>query len=119
MKRLDFSGIDKVYLITGFTDMRKGIDGLAHIVAANHKLDPFSSSLFLFCGRKTSSIKGLIWEGDGFVLITKRLKDGKYQWPRNSSEALNLTDQQIRWLLEGLNIEQKKALKNQTPKRVL
>ena len=58
----------EVYLVTGYTDMRKGIDGLATIVQGKLSLDPFSRSLYLFCGRNRSKIKGLLWEGDGFLL---------------------------------------------------
>lgn len=101
-----------VYLVTGYTDMRKGIDGLATIVQGKLSLDPFSWSLYLFCGRNRSKIKGLLWEGDGFLLLYNRLDNGSFRWPRNETEARKLTPQQIRWLMEGLAIEQPKAIKN-------
>ena len=44
----------EVYLVTGYMDMRKGIDGLATIVQGKLSKDPFSRSLYLFCGRKRS-----------------------------------------------------------------
>ena len=100
-----------VYIVTGYTDMRKGIDGLAAIVQGKLSLDPFDRSLFLFCGRNARKVKGLVWEGDGFLLLNKRLENGRYCWPRNETEALRLTPQQLRWLMEGLSIEQKKAIK--------
>jgi transposase len=53
----------------------------------------------------------LYWEGDGFVLLYKRLDNGKYQWPRSEREVRDLTPQQFRWLMEGLNVEQPKAHK--------
>ena len=56
-------------------------------------------------------IKGLYWEGDGFVLVYKRLERGSFQWPRNGDEALELSAQQYRWLMEGLSVEQPKAHK--------
>ena len=105
----DFSATEHIYIACGYTDIRKGIDGLAAIVTQRFQLDPFSSSLFLFCGKRCDRIKALYWEGDGFVMLYKRLENGRYQWPRNESEAQTLTSQQFRWLMEGLKIEQPKA----------
>ena len=107
----DLTVNQQTYLVTGYTDLRRSIDGLAAIVQAQLKLDPYSSALFLFCGRRCDRIKGLLWEGDGFLLLHKRLDNGKFRWPRNETEALLLTEQQIRWLLEGLEIEQPKAIR--------
>ena len=104
-----------VYIVTGYTDMRKSIDGLAIIIQAQLRLDPFSKALFLFCGRSCDRIKGLLWEGDGFLLLYKRLDNGRFQWPRSEMEALLLTPQQTRWLLEGLKIEQPKAIREGKP----
>lgn len=75
----DFTGAEKVYLACGYTDLRKGIDGLAMLVREQFELDPFGSALFLFCGRRKDRIKGLYWEGDGFILVYKRLEEGVYQ----------------------------------------
>ena len=100
-----------VYIVTGYSDLRKGIDGLAATVQGTLSQDPFSSSLFLFCGRRRDRIKGLLWEGDGFLLLYKRLDNGAFRWPRTESEARLLTEQEIRWLLEGLEIEQKSAIR--------
>lgn len=107
----DYTGASRIYLACGYTDLRRGIDGLAEIVRARFKLDPFSDSLFLFCGRRSDRIKALHWEGDGFVLLYKRLERGRFQWPRSEDEVKSLTPQQFRWLMEGLKIEQPKALK--------
>lgn len=104
-----------VYIVTGYTDMRKGIDGLAEIISGKLQLDPFDRSLFLFCGKNSRKLKGLLWEGDGFLLLNKRLENGRYRWPRNETEAKVLTAQQIRWLMEGLEIEQSKAIKPAKP----
>ena len=105
----DFTGADRVYIACGYTDLRKGIDGLAAMVQQPFQLDPFTNTLFLFCGRRRDRIKGLYWEQDGFILLYKRLEQGAYQWPRTENEVRQLTPQQYRWLMEGLKVEQPKA----------
>ena len=105
----DFSGADRIYIACGYTDLRRGIDGLANIVGDQFGLDPFTKTLFLFCGRRRDRLKALFWEGNGFVLLYKRLENGSFQWPRNGEEAQALTPQQYRWLMEGLHVEQPKA----------
>lgn len=107
----DFASADRVYLASGYTDLRRGIDGLASIVQEQFRLDPFTNALFLFCGRRSDRIKALYWEGNGFVLLYKRLESGGFQWPRSEQEAMQLTAQQYRWLMEGLSVEQPKAHK--------
>lgn len=102
----DFTSAEKVYIACGYTDIRKGIDGLAAMVQQEFELDPFTNTLFLFCGRRRDRIKGLYWEGDG---LYKRLERGVYQWPRNEQEVREITPQQYRWLMEGLQVEQPKA----------
>ena len=107
----DASGFKHIYLCTGYTDLRRGIDGLIAVVNAGFQLDPRESgSIFLFCGRRCDRIKALLYEGDGWLLCYKRFTDGKLQWPRSTSEAHTLTPQQYRWLMEGLSIDQKKSI---------
>ena len=105
----------QVYVVTGYTDLRKSKDGLAAIVQGQLEVDVFGKGVFLFCGRRCDRIKGLVWEGDGFLLLYKRLDNGKFQWPRNETEARLLTEQQTRWLLEGLKIEQPQAIREGKP----
>ena len=102
---------DNIYIVCGNTDMRKAIDGLAAIIQQQFELDLFSNSLFLFCGRRRDRIKGLLWEGDGFLLLYKRLDNGAFRWPRTETEARLLTQQEIRWLLEGLDFTNVQAFK--------
>ena len=115
----DISKAEHIYIAVGYTDMRKQIDGLSAIVQQNFKLDPFSNSVFLFCGRNTRVMKALDWEGDGFVLLYKRLENGNFKWPRDESEAREITSQQFRWLLEGLSIVQPKTIQKSYPQVVL
>lgn len=99
------SGFKKVYLATGFTDLRRGIDGLANIIRFQFKLDPYDkNTLFLFCGRRNDRIKALLWEGDGFLLMYKRLDNGAFRWPRSTDEAMSITEDQYRMLMQGFEI---------------
>ena len=113
----DVKGFDHIYVAVGYTDLRRGIDGLATIVCENFHLDPYSNSIFLFCGRRSDRIKALIWEGDGYLLAYKRLETGIFQWPRTSDDVMEISDQQFRWLMEGLCIEQKKTIPKVYPSR--
>ena len=107
----DITIAKEVYLACGYTDMRKSIDGLAAVVQKQFYLNPFQPALFLFCGKRCDRLKALLWEGDGFVLLYKRLESGRFQWPRTESECRPITWQEFRWLMEGLQIEQKSAIK--------
>lgn len=107
----DFLSAEKIYIACGQTDMRKSIDGLAAIVEQNFKMSPLQKSLFLFSGRRRDRMKALFWEGDGFVLLYKRLESGRFQWPNSPEEVRKLSNQEFRWLLEGLAIDQPKAVK--------
>ncbi len=103
--------VENIYIVCGHTDMRKSIDGLAEIIQEQFNLDLFSDSLFLFCGRRRNRLKALIWEEDGFILLYKRLENGRYNWPKDEEEVKNLTHEQFVWLMQGLSIDQPKAIK--------
>ena len=100
-----------IYIVCGHTDMRKSIDSLAAIIREEFDLDLFSDSLFLFCGRRRDRLKALLWEGDGFIMLYKRLENGKFNWSRNEQEVRNLSREQFVWLLQGLSVDQPKAIK--------
>ena len=85
---------DHVFIACGYTDMRRFIDGLSALVQQNMHLDPYASSLFLFCGRKSDRIKGLMWDGTGFLLLYKRLDKGRFRWPRSERTKVVLPDSQ-------------------------
>ena len=94
---------DHVYLVCGKTDLRKGIDGLAMVIAENYGLKLYNNSLFLFCGSRNDRFKGLLWDGEGFILLYKRFENGHLSWPRYSNEAKELSAKQLDWLLKRLN----------------
>ena len=63
----DLTAATDIYLVCGYTDMRKSIDGLRAIVEGAFHLDSRNHSLFLFCGRRCDRIKALLWEGDAKI----------------------------------------------------
>ena len=89
----------------GFTDLRRGINGLSNIFRLYFKLYNYDkNTLFLFCGRKCDRIKALLWEGDGFLLMYKRLDNGAFRWPRSADEAMAITEEQYHMLMQCLEI---------------
>ena len=99
------TGFDRIYIACGNTDLRQGIDGLCAVIRRQSDIDPFQKTvLFMFCGRRPDKIKCLNWEGAGFLLLYKRLLDGRYQWPRTKQGFLEMTQEQFEWLMSGQSI---------------
>lgn len=107
----DISVADEIYIVCGYTDMRRSIDGLCAIVQDRLHMDPRQRAQYLFCGKRCNRLKALLWEGDGFLLYKRMEAQGCFRWPRNSDEVKSLTWQQFDWLMSGLEIEQPKAFK--------
>lgn len=69
------AGIRRVVLACGTVDLRKGIDGLAMIIGDKYQQNPFEKgTLFLFCGKRSDRLKGLLWMGTGFLFLYKSSK---------------------------------------------
>lgn len=106
----DITVASKIYIVCGYTDMRKFIDGLCAIIEDKFTMNPKASILYLFCGKRWDRIKAILSEGDGYVLLCKRMAvDGRFRWPRNKDEIKYITWQQFDWLKTGLALEQPKA----------
>lgn len=84
-------------------DFRKQMDGLIILVADHLKLHPTSGQIFLFRNRHSNKIKLLWWERNGFWLCYKRLEQGKLKFPNLTDTAMQLTADQLGWLLSGLD----------------
>jgi transposase len=94
----------KVYLHRDAVDGRKNINGLALLVEQQMQLNPFAPALFVFSNRRHDRVKLLLWERNGFWLLTKRLEQDRFKWPRTEA-VLELTTEQLHWLLEGIDLE--------------
>ena len=114
----EYTGFKKIYIACGYTDLRYGVDGFAAIIKHQYQLDPFDKgTLFLFCGRKSDRIKGLLWEGDGFLLLNKRLAVGRYQWPRSAEDMKQMSQEQFYRLMSGFSIDS--SIKESQPKYIV
>lgn len=89
-----------VWLYKDRVDMRKSIDGLSIIIASNMSKNPSSGEIFLFFNKNSDKIKILYWDRNGFCLWYKRLETGRFKIPKYES----ITYEQLRWLLDGLDI---------------
>jgi transposase len=83
-------------------DFRKQLDGLIMLVSDHLELNPTSGQLFIFRSRTNNKIKMLWWDRNGFWLFYKRLEKGRFQFPPINSKTVEITRDQLSWLLSGL-----------------
>lgn len=93
----------QIYLSAEPTDMRKSIDGLAALVVDVVEQKPQSGHVFIFMNRVHDKVKCLLWDRNGFVLHYKRLERGKFKLDRSVKGVLEISHDQLSWLLAGLD----------------
>jgi transposase len=93
----------RVWLATGATDMRRGMNGLSLQVQEALGRDPFAGDLFVFRGRRGNLIKVLWHDGVGLSLYAKRLERGRFIWPSPADGVVAVTAAQLGYLLEGID----------------
>jgi transposase len=93
----------QIFIKPGITDMRKQINSLAVLTQEELKLDPLSGNLFVFCNRSRKIIKILYWDRNGFCMWLKRLEKDKFPWPKNGQEALGITGDELKMILDGID----------------
>ncbi len=93
----------RVWIVAGHTDMRRGFDGLAAMVQSALAANPFSGHVFVFRGRRGDILKVLWFDGQGLVLLSKRLERGRFVWPQATEGRVALTPAQLSMLLEGID----------------
>ena len=93
----------RVLMATRPVDFRKGADSLAALVQTELRLHPFSGVVFVFRSKRMDRVKLLYWDGTGLCLLSKRLEDGRFRWPRLQDGVMRLSPGQLAALLEGLD----------------
>ena len=96
------SGV-RVWVATGITDMRKGMNGLALLVEQGLQRDPHGGDLYVFRGRRAGLVKVLWHDGLGMSLYAKRLERGGFTWPQAKEGVVPLTPAMLSMLLEGID----------------
>ena len=107
--------IPTIYLVYGATDFRKQIASLSNMVKEQYKMNPYQKVAFLFCNKKKNSIKLLCYDKNGFILAQKTLLDVnnyRFKWPKDEKELGQITHEQLRWLLSGLQVCPKSYFKD-------
>lgn len=100
---LSLSGRQAIYACTSPVDFRKQHDGLVALVREQLESDPFEESVFVFFNKRRDRIKLLLWDGNGFWLLYKRLESGTYERLRSSdSKRLALSRAELSMLLDGI-----------------
>ena len=94
-----------IYIHRPFVDFRKSINGLSVIVEASMELPAMSGALFIFCNKAKDKLKILYWDKTGFALWYKRLEKDKFKWPKKmDTDCIELSEQQLNWLLNGYDV---------------
>lgn len=93
----------RVMVATRPVDFRKGLDGLAALVQAEMRHDPFSGVIYVFRAKRADRIKLIWWDGTGLCLMAKKLEQGRFKWPTIEDGVMRLTAAQLGALLEGLD----------------
>lgn len=104
---LSFAGSLKVFIALDACDMRAGINTLLALVTDKLKEDSRSGTLFVFTNKRRKLLKVLYWDGTGMWLMTKRLEQGAFFWPRatdSQQTKLELRPEAFSMLTDGIDM---------------
>ncbi len=105
---VSFSTQLRVFLAREVTDMRKSFDGLCSLIEHRFHRDPYTGDLFAFVNRRRTYVKLMVWDGNGFWLLAKRLERGTFeQWQPSSDQETHaeIDRAQLLMLLEGVDLK--------------
>ena len=93
----------RVWLASGVTDMRRGMNTLALQVQEALGRDPHAGDLFVFRGRRGDLLKILWHDGVGMSLYAKRLEHGRFVWPSAQAGSVAISSAQLAYMLDGID----------------
>jgi transposase len=114
------SGAVVVHLASESIDGRKGVQGLMGLVQSEWTEDPYNGHAFVFLGRRRDLVKCLLWNRGGFVLLQKRLEQGRFKIPTVAVGATRvlLSGVQLSMLLDGMDVMAAPVPKHWEPPRI-
>jgi len=84
----------KVYIFSEAVNFKNGIDGLVRLCENQIHADPYSGQFFVFINKSKISVKILVYDGQGFWLMQKRLSRGTFKyWPKTHCEFQGMAAQ--------------------------
>ncbi len=93
---LQLSPQSRIFVARAPVDFRKGIDGLAAVCRQAFGENPLSGAVSVFRNRSGTTLKLLVYDGQGFWLCTKRLSQGRFQWwPTAAAPSVRLSAQEL------------------------
>lgn len=95
----------EILLCTEAIDMRKGADGLAGLVRDILQDEPLSRKLFVFQSKRKDRVKILYWHYNGFAVWSKRIQQGKFNFPAGTTGGMTLRRTALRMILEGVDLK--------------
>lgn len=101
----------RIFFCTKPTDLRKGFDGLHGLVVEVLRQGPLSGDLFAFLNKRRDRLKLLVWEGDGWLVLYKRLESGTFAPPAGQEDSIALSSAQLALLLGGIDLAQTRQRK--------
>lgn len=107
----------QIWLVAGFTDMRRGFPGLSALVETRLEQDPYAGQIYIFRGKQGDKIKILWGDEDGLCLYCRRLHEGRFVWPQAKDGTVALSAAQLSMLLEGIDWRRPKRTSPRDPDR--
>lgn len=103
---IDLTNNEGIYLFSGPTDLRKSIDGLLILIQESFPLSESKNKIFMFSNKSKNRLKIIEIDYDGIWLYQKRLTNSKFRWPKVEHGRMNLTKDELNYLLMGMDITQ-------------
>lgn len=104
---LSFAGSLRVFLSVQACDLRKSFDGLYALAETELGENPRGGAIFVFCNRRRDRLKILYFDGSGLWVMTKRLEQGTFWWPKTtdpSAKTLKLAPEALAMLTDGIEL---------------